>query len=421
MAFRRIAAKTNVKAAFKTVKRGFASIDESRIPVIVSAVRTPIGSIQGKLSSISAPNLGAIAIRSAIERAGISPNDVQEVYMGNVLSAGIGQAPARQAAIFAGLPQNTICTTVNKVCASGMKALMLAAQSIRLGDQECIVAGGMESMSNVPYYLPKARTGYRYGHGAIEDGILKDGLTDVYNSQHMGWCAEQTAKKYNISREEQDKYAVEAYRKAQAATESGAFKNEIVTVTIPQKGKDPLIVTEDEEFRNIKFDKVPTLKPVFLEDGTITAANASTLNDGAAALVVMSAGKAKRAGLKPIARIIGYADAEVAPVDFPIAPAAAVPRALKHAGINKENVDYWEVNEAFSVVALANQRLLDIDPSRLNVYGGGVSLGHPIGASGARIVATLINVLKNKNGTIGAASICNGGGGASSIVIERLE
>eukprot|EP01089_Gocevia_fonbrunei_P014062 TRINITY_DN3772_c0_g1_i1.p1 TRINITY_DN3772_c0_g1~~TRINITY_DN3772_c0_g1_i1.p1 ORF type:complete len:342 (+),score=108.88 TRINITY_DN3772_c0_g1_i1:261-1286(+) len=340
--------------------------------------------------------------------------------MGNVISAGMGQAPARQATIFAGLPESVITTTVNKVCASGMKSIMLSAQSIMTGQSEILVAGGMESMSNVPYYLPKARNGYKYGHGQVLDGLLHDGLWDVYNDHHMGMCGEACATKYNISREMQDNYAVESYKRAAAAVKAGAFAQEIVPVSIPQKKGPALEISEDEEYKKIDFDKVPKLSSAFKKDGTVTAANASSLNDGASALIIMSEAKAKEKGLTPLARIIGFGDAEMAPIDFPIAPSMAIPKALKHAGITDINsVDFWEINEAFSVVSLANMQLLGIKHEKLNVLGGAVGLGHPIGSSGARIVVTLAHLLKNKNAKIGVAAICNGGGGASAIVLEK--
>lgn len=401
---------------FATAKGGFEDA------VIVSAVRTPIISFGGALAPLSAPQLGGIVIKAAVERAGIANNEVQEVYIGNVLSANIGQAPARQAVIQAGLPQSTICTTVNKVCASGLKAVMLSAQSIMLGQQHTLVAGGMESMSNVPYYVDKVRFGgLRYGHSQLTDGVLKDGLWDVYNDFHMGNCAEDCAKKYSIGRAEQDAFAVESYKRVAEAYKTGAFKNEIVPVSIPQKGKEPTVVAEDDEYTKIKLDKVASVKPAFLpKDGTVTAVNASSLNDGAAALVVMSASRAKELGLKPLARIIGFADAEQAPIEFTTAPSKAIPKALAAAGVDIKDVDYFEINQAFSVVSLANMKLLNLDPAKVDVNGGAVALGHPIGASGARIVATLVHTLHARNGRIGVASICNGGGGASALVIERL-
>jgi len=391
--------------------------------VIVSAVRTPIGSINSVLASVTAPQLGSLVIKTAIKRAGINEKDVQEVIMGNVLTANIGQAPARQAALGAGLSSSVICTTINKVCSSGLKAVMLAASNILLGQQDVIIAGGMESMSNVPYYLDKARRGYGYGHQQLIDGVLKDGLWDVYNDFHMGNCAEDCAKKYNISREAQDNFALESYNRAANATKNGLFKNEIVAVQIPaaKKGDPPVEIIEDEEIKKLKADKVASLKPAFIKDGTVTAANASKLNDGAAALVIMSAGKAKELKVKPLAKIISFADAEQAPVEFTTAPAAAIPKALKKAGLTTKDIDYFEINEAFSVVALANIQLMGLDPAKVNVNGGAVALGHPVGSSGARILTTLLHILKNKKGKIGVAGICNGGGGASAIVIENVE
>ncbi|RQO74538.1 acetyl-CoA C-acetyltransferase [Pedobacter sp. KBW06] len=387
--------------------------------VIVSALRTPIGSFGGSLSGFSATQLGGLAIKAAVEKAGISPADVQEVYMGNVLSANIGQAPATQAAKFAGLP-DVPSTTINKVCASGTKAIMLAAQSIALGQNDIVVAGGMESMSNVPYYLDKARNGYRLGHGQITDGLIKDGLWDVYNDYHMGSAAELCAADCNVSREEQDAFAISSYKKAQAAQTEGKFDSEIITVEVKDRKGDVTLISKDEEPFAVKFDKIPGLKPVFKKDGTVTAANASTLNDGAAALVLMSADKAKELGLKPLAKILAYADAQQAPEWFTTAPAKAIPLALKNAGKSIADVDFFEINEAFSVVSLANNKLLELDNNKVNVNGGAVSLGHPLGASGARIVVTLLAVLAQNNGSIGVAGICNGGGGASAIVIEKL-
>lgn len=387
--------------------------------VIVSALRTPIGSFGGSLSGFSATQLGGLAIKAAVEKAGISPADVQEVYMGNVLSANIGQAPATQAAKFAGLP-DVPSTTINKVCASGTKAIMLAAQSIALGQNDIVVAGGMESMSNVPYYLDKARNGYRLGHGQITDGLIKDGLWDVYNDYHMGSAAELCAADCNVSREEQDAFAISSYKKAQAAQTEGKFDSEIITLEVKDRKGDVTLISKDEEPFAVKFDKIPGLKPVFKKDGTVTAANASTLNDGAAALVLMSADKAKELGLKPLAKILAYADAQQAPEWFTTAPAKAIPLALKNAGKSIADVDFFEINEAFSVVSLANNKLLELDNNKVNVNGGAVSLGHPLGASGARIVVTLLAVLAQNNGSIGVAGICNGGGGASAIVIEKL-
>jgi acetyl-CoA C-acetyltransferase len=388
--------------------------------VIVSAVRTPIGSFGGALTSLSATQLGAIAIKGALAKAGVAPAEVQEVLMGNVLSANLGQAPARQAALFAGLGYEVECTTVNKVCASGSKAIMFGAQAIMLGHKDVVVAGGMESMSNVPYYLDKARFGAKLGHGQMIDGLMKDGLWDVYNDYHMGNAAENTAREMGITREMQDAFAIESYRRSAAAADQGYFKDEIVPVEIPQRGKDPLLVTQDEEYTKVNFDKIATLKPVFDKEGTITAANASTLNDGAAAVVLMSREKAEALGVKPIARILGFADAEQEPKWFTTSPALAIPKALKNAGIDASEVDFYEINEAFSVVSLANNQKLNLKNDNVNVFGGAVSLGHPLGASGARIVTTLCNVLDKKNGKIGVTGICNGGGGASAIVLEKI-
>ncbi|GAA3979445.1 acetyl-CoA C-acyltransferase [Mucilaginibacter dorajii] len=387
--------------------------------VIIAATRTPIGSFGGSLANISATQLGAQVIKSAVEKAGLRPDQIQEVYMGNVMSASLGQAPATQAAIFAGLPYLP-ATTVNKVCASGMKAIMLAAQSIALGQNEIVVAGGMESMSNVPYYLDKARNGYRLGNGQITDGLVKDGLWDVYNDYHMGSAAELCAVDCNISREEQDAFAIESYNRAQKAQAEGKFKDEITPIELKDKKGDVTLFTDDEEPKAVKFEKIPSLKPVFKKDGTVTAANASTLNDGAAALVLMSREKADELGIKPLARIISYADAQQAPEWFTTAPSKAIPLALHRAGLSAEKIDYFEINEAFSVVAIANNQLLKLDPAKVNVNGGAVSLGHPLGASGARIIVTLINVLQQNNGKFGTAGICNGGGGASAMVIENL-
>lgn len=387
---------------------------------IISAVRTPIGSFGGSLSSLSASQLGAVAIKAAVERAGISPEQVQEVYMGNVLSANLGQAPATQAAKFAGLP-DIPATTINKVCASGTKAIMLAAQSIALGANDIVIAGGMESMSNVPYYLDKARNGYRLGNGQIIDGLVKDGLWDVYNDYHMGSAAELCASECNISREDQDNYAIESYKRSQKAFAEGRFKNEIAAVEIKDRKGELSIIDTDEEIHTVKFDKIPALKPVFKKDGTVTAANASTLNDGAAALVLMSKAKADELGLKPLARIISYADAQQAPEWFTTSPSKAIPKALENGGIKASDVDFYEINEAFSVVSVANNRILELDPAKVNVNGGAVSMGHPLGASGARIVTSLLNILKQNKGKIGVAAICNGGGGASAIVLENLQ
>ncbi len=387
---------------------------------IVSAVRTPIGSFGGTLKDIPATKLGAIAISAAIQRAGIDPGQIEELLMGCVLQANLGQAPARQAAKLAGLPDHINCTTVNKVCASGMKAIMQGAQSILLGDASIVVAGGMENMSSVPFYADSIRWGHKYGNAALIDGLAKDGLTDVYKNYAMGCAADLCAKEYQISREEQDAYAVESYKRSEAAWKKGAFKEEVVPVEIPQRKGDPFLFNEDEEYRNVKFDKIPDLKPAFTKDGTVTAANASTMNDGAAALVLMSSEKAKALGIQPLAIIRGYADAEQAPEWFTTTPSIAVPRAVKKAGLTLNDIEYAEVNEAFSVVGIVNTRLLKLDPARTNVHGGGVSLGHPLGASGARIVVTLLNVLKQNNGRVGAAGICNGGGGASAMVVERV-
>ena len=387
--------------------------------VIVSAVRTPIGSFGGSLSGFSATQLGGLAIKEAVTRAGIKPEDVQEVYMGNVLSANLGQAPATQAAKFGGLP-DVPSTTVNKVCASGMKAIMLAAQSIALGELDIIVAGGMESMSNVPYYLDKARNGYRLGHGQLTDGLVKDGLWDVYNDYHMGSAAELCASKCGFSREEQDAFAITSYKRSQSAQQEGRFTSEIVGVEIKDRKGDISLIDKDEEPFAVKFEKIAGLKPVFQKDGTVTAANASTLNDGAAALVLMSADKARELGLKPLAKILAYADAQQAPEWFTTAPSKAIPLALQRAGKAIEDVDYFEINEAFSVVSLANNKELGLNEEIVNINGGAVSLGHPLGASGARIVVTLLSVLSQNNAKLGVAGICNGGGGASAIVLERV-
>lgn len=387
---------------------------------IASAVRTPIGSFGGKLSDFSATQLGTIAIKGALDKSGVPADQINEVFMGNVLSANLGQAPARQAAIGAGIGHNVPCTTVNKVCSSGMKSVMLGAQSIMLGINDVVVAGGMESMSNVPYYVPKARFGYKYGHGQMIDGLMHDGLWEVYNGFPMGNCADNTAKEMNISREAQDEYAINSYKKVAASTEAGEFKDEIVPVEIPQRKGDPIVMDEDEEFRNVNFDKIPSLRPVFDKEGTVTAANASTINDGASALVLVSKEKAEELGLKVIAKIKGFGDAAQEPIWFTTAPSLAIPRALAHAGVDQNDVDFWEINEAFSAVALANQEKLGLDAEKLNVFGGAVAMGHPLGTSGARIITTLINVLNKKGGKIGCAGICNGGGGASAIVVEKV-
>ncbi|PAW94474.1 acetyl-CoA acetyltransferase [Mucilaginibacter sp. MD40] len=386
---------------------------------IVSATRTPIGSFGGSLASLSATQLGAVVIKSAIEKAGLQPADVQEVFMGNVLSANLGQAPATQAAIFAGLPYMP-ATTINKVCASGMKAIMLGAQSIANGDNDIIVAGGFESMSNVPYYLDKARNGYRLGNGQIIDGLVKDGLWDVYNDFHMGSAAELCAVDCNVTREDQDAFAIESYKRAQQAQADGKFKNEITPVELKDKKGEVTLFSEDEEPNTVKFDKIPSLKPVFKKDGTVTAANASTLNDGAAAVVLMSKEKAEAMGIKPIARIVSFADVQQAPEQFTTAPSKAIPLALHKAGLSSEKIDFYEINEAFSVVSVANNKILGLDAANVNVNGGAVAIGHPLGASGARIVVTLLNVLQQNKGKYGAAGICNGGGGASAIVVENL-
>jgi len=387
---------------------------------IMSAVRTPMGSFGGILSSLSAIELGAIAIKGALEKAGIAAAEVDEVYFGNVVSANLGQAPARQAALAAGIPNNVPCTTVNKVCASGTKAIMLAAQSIMCGNGDVFIAGGMESMSNIPYYIPKARFGYKYGNAELVDGLDRDGLRDPYQQSAMGVFADATAVKYGISREAQDAYAIQSYKRAAMATDSGYFKDEIVAVPVPQRKGDPLMIVEDEEYKKVDFDKVASLKPSFTKDGTVTAANASTINDGASALVIMSKEKADALGLRPLARILSFADAEQEPEWFTTAPTIAVPKALKKAGISKDEVDFYELNEAFSVVPLTFNKVLELPQEKVNVFGGAVALGHPLGASGARIVTTLCNVLAHKNGTIGAVGICNGGGGASALVIEKM-
>ncbi len=367
----------------------------------------------------TAPKLGAVAIKGALNKINLDPKLVDEVFMGNVVSAGLGQAPARQAAIFAGIPNTVPCTTVNKVCASGMKAILFAAQAIKTGDAEIVVAGGMENMSSIPHYMA-GRKAAKLGNIAVTDGLLVDGLTDVYDQQHMGTCGDLCAKEYNFTREDQDNFAIESYNKSVKAWSNGNFKNEVVPVEIPQRRGEPIIFSEDEEYKNVKMDKIPTLRPVFSKDGTVTAANASTLNDGAAALVIMSAEKATALNLKPIAKIIGYADAAHEPKWFTTAPAKALPKALAKAGISVDDVDYFELNEAFSVVGLANIKLLGLDASKVNVNGGAVSLGHPLGMSGARIVIALTSILEQNNAKIGAAGICNGGGGASAIVIERI-
>ncbi|MBX3241613.1 MAG: acetyl-CoA C-acyltransferase [Chitinophagaceae bacterium] len=388
--------------------------------VIVSAVRTPIGSFGGSLKSLSATQLGAVAIKEAVSRGSCLSEQVQDVLMGCVIQANLGQAPARQAAKFAGLPDTVNCATINKVCASGMKSIALAAQSILLGDAEIVVAGGMESMSNIPFYVPSLRWGNKYGNTELVDGLAKDGLTDVYDGKAMGFAAELCARECGITREEQDSFAIESYKRSQAAWESGAMANEVIPVAIPQRKGDPLIFNKDEEPFNVKFDKIPALSPSFEKNGTVTAANASTLNDGAAALLLMSGDKARQLGLKPIARILSYADAEQAPEWFTTTPSLAVPKAVAKAGLQMNDINYWELNEAFSVVGIENSRRMKLDPATVNVFGGAVSLGHPLGASGARIIVTLINILRTKNARYGAAGICNGGGGASAMVIENI-
>lgn len=387
---------------------------------IVSAVRTPIGSFGGALSGLSATQLGAAAIQKAVEQANIDPQLVESVIFGNVVSANLGQAPARQAAIFAGLSPSTTCTTVNKVCASGMKTIMYAAQDIMLGQADVVVAGGMESMSQIPFYLSKARYGYGYGHGEVIDGLLKDGLTDVYNQIAMGVCADKTAEKYQFSRTEQDEFAVASYQRSAAAWQAGHFAKEVIPVSVPQKKGDAVVVSHDEEYKNVKFDKIASLRPAFTKEGTVTAANASTINDGAAALVLMSERKVKELGIRPLARIVSFADAEQAPEWFTTAPTLAAPKALKKAGLSAGQIDYYEVNEAFAVVPMAFMRELGLSHTQTNVLGGAVSLGHPLGCSGARIVVTLNTVLNIHGAHYGMAAICNGGGGASALIIERV-
>ncbi len=387
---------------------------------IVSAVRTPMGSFGGSLKDFSATQLGAFAIKGAIEKAGINPEEIQEVLMGNVLQAGLGQAPARQAAKFAGLPDSVICTTINKVCASGTKSVMLAAQSIMLGDADVVVAGGMESMSNVPYYNYDVRWGKKFGDAKLVDGLSYDGLFDVYNKYMMGNAAELCARECNISREAQDEFAIESYKRSQAATEAGRFANEIVPVTIPQRRGDDIVMDKDEEPYKVNFDKIPTLRPVFEKEGSVTAANSSTMNDGASALILVSKEKMEALGLKPIAKIVSYADAEQAPEWFTTSPSLAVPKAVEKAGLKMEDISYFELNEAFSVVGLVNMEKMGIDPAKANVNGGAISLGHPLGSSGSRILVTLINVLHQNDAQYGAIGICNGGGGGSSIVIEKM-
>lgn len=391
----------------------------SKKVVIVAAARTPIGSFMGALSTVTAPRLGAAAIKGALDKINLDPKLVDEVIMGNVVQAGVGQAPARQAALYAGLSEEVACTTVNKVCASGMKAIMQGAQAIMAGDAEIVVAGGMENMSLIPHYV-HLRNGVKFGPTSMLDGMQKDGLTDAYDNNAMGVCADLCASEYNISREEQDNFAIQSYQRSAQAWEAGKFDTEVVPVAVPQRKGDPIMVTKDEEYTNVRLDKIPTLSPVFTKEGTVTAANASTINDGAAAVVLMSEEKAKAMGLTPLAVIRGYADAAQEPKWFTTAPAKALPKALSKAGIALDEVDYFEFNEAFSVVGLANAKILNLDNDKVNVNGGAVSLGHPLGCSGARIVVTLINVLAQNNAKIGAAAICNGGGGASALVIERL-
>jgi acetyl-CoA C-acetyltransferase len=387
---------------------------------IVAAVRTPLGSFGGKLSSLTAVELGSIAIKGALSKAGVDSKEVQEVFMGNVISANLGQAPARQASIGAGIGYEVPCTTINKVCASGMKAVMFGAQSIMLGINDVVVAGGMESMSNVPFYVPNARFGYKYGNSEFVDGLVKDGLFEVYYKFPMGNCADNTAREMNISREEQDTYAIQSYQRSADAWAKGYFKDEVIPVELKGRKGEAILIDEDEEFKNVMFDKIPSLRPVFDKEGTVTAANASTMNDGASALVLVSKEKAEALGLKPLAKIRGFADAATDPLWFTTAPALAIPKAIKNAGLTAADVDFYEINEAFAAVALANQRELKLDNDKINVFGGAVSLGHPLGASGARIISTLNSVLHQKSGSIGVAGICNGGGGASALVIEKL-
>jgi acetyl-CoA C-acetyltransferase len=391
----------------------------SKTVYILSAVRTPMGSFLGGLSSISATKLGSIAIKAAVERSGVRVDHIDEVFMGNVLQAGVGQAPARQAALGAGLGQNVPCTTVNKVCASGMKSIMLGAQSILAGDNHVVVVGGMESMSQTPHYV-SGRNGTKFGNITMLDGITKDGLLDVYSNVPMGNCAELCAKEYNITREDQDAFAIESYRRAAAAWEAGKFADEIVAVPVPQRKGDPVMVSKDEEFTNVFLDKIPSLRPAFDKEGTITAANASTINDGASALVLASEEMVQKLGLKPLAKIVSYADAAQAPEWFTTAPSIAIPKALEKAGLTTSDVDFWELNEAFSVVGIANTKILGLDPAKVDVNGGAVALGHPLGNSGSRVIVTLLHVLKQNNGKIGGAGICNGGGGASAIIIENI-
>ncbi|MEL6810558.1 MAG: acetyl-CoA C-acyltransferase [Bacteroidota bacterium] len=390
----------------------------SKKVVIVSAARTPIGSFMGSLSSISASQLGSIAIKGAIDKINLDPSLVQEVYMGNVVQAGVGQAPARQAALGAGIPDNVPCTTVNKVCASGMKAVMNAAQAIALGDADVVVAGGMESMSNIPHYV-HMRKGHKFGPSMMEDGMQKDGLVDAYDKNAMGVCADACATEYSFSREDQDAFAIQSYERSAKAWEEGKFANEVVPVSVPQRRGEPIVIAEDEEFKNVKMEKIPALRPAFTKEGTVTAANASTINDGAGAVILMSEEKASELGLTPLVTIKSYADAAQEPKWFTTAPAKALPKAIAKAGIELDDVDYFEFNEAFSVVGLANMKILGLSDRNVNVNGGAVSLGHPLGCSGVRILITLMSVLEQNNAKIGAAAICNGGGGASAMVIER--
>lgn len=387
---------------------------------IVSAVRTPMGSWGGSLKDFSATKLGAIAIKGALDRIKLNPDEVNEVLMGCVIQANLGQAPARQASKFAGIPDHVPCTTVNKVCASGMKAISMGVQSILVGDNDIVVAGGMESMSNVPFYNPTQRWGNKYGDVSMIDGISKDGLTDVYHNYPMGNAGEQTAKEYNITREQQDAFAIESYQRSQAAWEAGRMDAEIVPVEIPQRGGEPKLFAKDEEPWNVKFDKIPSLRPAFIKDGTITAANASTMNDGAAAVILMSKEKADALGIKPLAKIIGYADAEQAPEWFTTTPSVVIPKAVAKAGLTMDQIDYFEINEAFAVVSLVNMQKMNLNSDKVNVNGGAVSLGHPLGASGARIVGALVNILHQNNAKYGVAGICNGGGGGSAVVVEKL-
>lgn len=387
---------------------------------IVSAIRTPIGSFGGSLASLTAIQLGSIAVKGALDKLQLDPKAIQEIYIGNVISAGLGQAPATQVAVGAGLGYEIPCTQVNKVCASGMKAIMLGAQSIMLGQNDVVIAGGTESMSNAPFYLPKARFGYKYGNGELIDGLSFDGLYDIYNHCAMGVCSDNTAREMNISREEQDRYAIQSYQRTAAAWAAGKFKEEIVPVPVKGRKDEVITVAEDEEYKNVVFEKIPNLKPAFGREGTATAANSSSLNDGAAAVVLMSKDKADQLGIKPLARVLGFADAAQDSMWFTTTPTLAIPKAIAVAGIKEKNVDYYEINEAFAAVALANSKNLGLDANRVNVNGGAVAMGHPLGTSGARIVVTLTQVLKQNSGTIGVAAICNGGGGASAIVIENL-